>query len=299
MSMDAVAQRPTPKTSRVSRRNAQERDDGEPNAVPNVVNVVIPPVVDQPLVQGPQLCDPHQLRSVCDSLGLHLSSVTKGKIHKGEFVDLGSLLTPPGTAPPSFSFSLIQEGQQIVLGQQLPKPPTIMSIEQWTSAFIIFMSVYLEVHNDRAIEMLQYMDIVRSAAQQYGGMGWRTYDIQFRLKQSMQPSKSWSAIDSELWLRVLLAPASRNFRPSAGSFAGLQQQSRSEPPSSRPTGICWAFNGTGGCKRTNCAFQHRCSTCRKFGHAATKCNVRDASVARPKSASFAQKSVARVGQHTN
>ena len=163
MSMDAVAQRPAPRASRVSRRNAQERDDGEPinmiNAVPNVDNAVNPPLVDQSLVQGPQqLRDPQQLRSVCDSLGLHLSSVTKTKIHKGEFVDLGSLLTPPGTAPPSFSYSLLQEGQQIVIGQQMPKPPMIMSIEQWTSAFIIFMSVYLEVHT------LQSIDLTRSYA---------------------------------------------------------------------------------------------------------------------------------------
>ena len=81
---------------------------------------------------------PHQLRSFCDSLGLHLSESIKTKNHKGEFVKLGSLLTPPGSDPPSMSFALVQEGQKLVLGQQIAKAPIIESIEDWTSvaAFI-------------------------------------------------------------------------------------------------------------------------------------------------------------------
>ena len=139
---------------------------------------------------------PQQLCSFCDSLGLHLPASTKAKIHKGEFVKLGALLTPPGVAPPSISFAIVKEGQTLILGQQMTKSPTIENIEQWTSAFLIYMSVYLEVHNSRAIELVKYMDIVRSAAQQFGGLGWRTYDIQFRLKQAMAPAQSWAVIDS-------------------------------------------------------------------------------------------------------
>ena len=57
-------------------------------------------------------------------------------------------------------------------------------------AFLIYMSVYLEVHSSRAIQMLKYVDTVRSAAQQFGGMGWKTYNIQFHLKQAMNPTQS-------------------------------------------------------------------------------------------------------------
>ena len=169
--MDAVLQRPAPRTSRVSRRNAQERDDGEPN----VVNVVNPPLVDQPLVQGPQqLRDSQQLCSVCDSLGLHLSAITKSKIHKGEFVDLGSLLTPPGTATPSFSFSLLQEGQQIMLGQQMPKPPTIITIMKMVRGIVLtcltlnisIKSEYIEGRNNCIADFLSrfQMDAFRRVA---------------------------------------------------------------------------------------------------------------------------------------
>ena len=134
---------------------------------------------------------PQPLRSVCDSLGLHLPANVKAKIHKGEFVQLGSLIQPPGTAPPSMSFALVQDGDKVILGQQPIRLPTIDTIEKWTSAFLIYMSVYLEVHTTRAIEMLKYIDTVRSAARQFGGYGWRTYDEQFRLKTGF---KSYSVV---------------------------------------------------------------------------------------------------------
>ena len=96
----------------------------------------------------------------------------KTKIHKGEFVQLGSLIQPPGTAPPSMSFTLVHNMDKVILCQQPIKLPTIDTIEKWASAFLIYMSVYLEVHTTRAIEMLKYMDTVRLEARQFGGYGW-------------------------------------------------------------------------------------------------------------------------------
>ena len=70
----------------------------------------------------------------------------KAKIQKGEFVQLGALLQPPETAPPSMSFSLMQEGDRVIFGQQTAKLPSIDTIATWTSAFMIYISVYIEVH---------------------------------------------------------------------------------------------------------------------------------------------------------
>ena len=80
---------------------------------------------------------PQPLRSFCDSLGLHLNQAVKVRIQKGEFIELGSLLTPPGSAPPSMSFALVKEGQKLVLGQQVDKSPSIGSIEEWAIPFEI------------------------------------------------------------------------------------------------------------------------------------------------------------------
>ena len=232
---------------------------------------------------------PQPLRSFCDSLGLHLPASIKAKIHKREFVELGALLTPPGSAPLSISFSLVREGQTLTLGQQTPKLPTIDNIEQWTSAFLIYMSVYLEVHTSHAIELLKYTDIVRSAAQQFGGLGWRTYDIQFRLKQAMAPAQSWTVIDSELWLRVLLAPTPSNFRTPQSNRAQQQQlRATNTPfhfrrsPQGNLIGICWEYNRTGTWKRQNCQFQHRCAQCRQSGHPSIKCALNSVSYSKNK-----------------
>jgi len=147
-----------PKASTSSSQEGESSNDNIPVMInaQNDANFSLPAVDD-----GPQ-----PLRSVCDSLGLHLSVATKEKIHKGEFVNLGALIMPPGSAPPSISFAIARQGDNIVLGpQQNAKPPAINSIEEWTSAFMVYMSVYLEVHGSRAIQMLKYMDIIRSAAQ--------------------------------------------------------------------------------------------------------------------------------------
>ena len=308
--------RPKRKAAQASGKAKKQRKNAEPEESVEVqVSMAAGPSgefrereesIEPPVYNNDQI-GPQPLRSFCDSLGLHLSKLAKAKIQNGEFTDLGPLLSPPGAAPPSMNFALIQEGQKLVIGQQLNKPSPVTSIEEWTSAFMIYMSVYLEVHMNRAIEMLKYMDIVRSAANQFTGQGWRTYDIQFRLKQAMNPAHSWAQIDSELWLRVLLTPQppmssgyegrQRNFRDSFTSpFNGSQQQFRA---SDLPQGVCFALNGKGVCKRINCPFQHRCSKCRKFGHSAIRCQVGQTSGGNGKPTSFPRKVVGRGSTNTN
>ncbi len=47
---------------------------------------------------------------------------------------------------------------------------TIRSIEGWTNAFIIYMSVYISVHTDKAAALLQYMYNIRDCAARQGGL---------------------------------------------------------------------------------------------------------------------------------
>ena len=44
------------------------------------------------------------------------------------------------------------------------------------------------------------MHIVRLGASRINGLGWKTYDEQFRLKMGIDPVKSWEIVDQELWL---------------------------------------------------------------------------------------------------
>ena len=67
-------------------------------------------------------------------------------------------------------------------------------------------------HVDRARQLLKYADTIRSATFRRVGFGWRDYDVQFHLKQTRMPARSWASIDAELWLTLVGAPTQTNFR---------------------------------------------------------------------------------------
>lgn len=241
------------------------------------------------------------LTAVCNPLGEHLPQALKDKIRKGEFVEFGLLVDqkvdnfqPPG----GFSLGLNATGQ-IVVNQSRPQH-RITTIHAWTNAFFVFTAIYLRSHPQRAQELLKYGHLLRTAASRFGGWGWRDYDIQFRMRQQSHPQNSWSVIDGELWTLYVAVPPpfsltsmggqlksfrgsiSGGARPTAARGAhtgGIQRFSKSAPQSSSGSKsylpkICFPFNSTGSCSRTDCRFKHRCSVCDKDGHGASTCASR-------------------------
>ena len=215
------------------------------------------------------------LTSVCDDLGAGVPQNIREKIWNGEFVEFGVLVRPArsGTHMGDCVFTIGTPESPAWQIRPRNQAPRITSIEQWTSAFFIFASIYLIRHPTRARELLKYADIVRSAAFRRTGYGWRDYDIQFRLRQARMPSRSWASIDAELWLTLLAAPIQQpNFR----SFASVGQTTTgpSRPFQRSPTnGICFDFN-RGHCFRAACRFIHKCTICQSAGHPATNCRTR-------------------------
>lgn len=52
------------------------------------------------------------------------------------------------------------------------------------------------------------MSLIRYAAQYHKGLGWAVYDFKFRQKAAANRHLSWSAIDSQLWLKTFtVAPS--------------------------------------------------------------------------------------------
>jgi hypothetical protein len=78
----------------------------------------------------------------------------------------------------------------------------ITEIQQWTTAFTVYMSVMTHQYPGRAQELLQYMSLSRHAAKIHRGLGWCTYDHKFRCKAAINPSMIWSMIDQQLWLMI-------------------------------------------------------------------------------------------------
>ena len=97
------------------------------------------------------------MSSVCDDLGMGVPKQIQEKIWNGEFVEFGSLLRPVRSGhvsnnPNECVLNFMVGTQESPAWQIRPHSPNvrITSIEQWTSAFLIFASIYLMRHPDHA-----------------------------------------------------------------------------------------------------------------------------------------------------
>jgi hypothetical protein len=98
-----------------------------------------------------------------------------------------------------FNFENVNNDKQVLSTKEKTKQ-TIHTIEKWTDVFIVYISIYTSAHPEKYQALLKYMHIVRLGASRINGLGWKTYDEQFRLKMGIDPVKSWEIVDQELWL---------------------------------------------------------------------------------------------------
>ena len=129
------------------------------------------------------------------------ASYVKG-IQSGAFCDLSKLLPK--------NLSMFDEDDDLTLTldnsaikvtkKRKSSPSQITEIEQWTTAFTTYMSVFTHKYPLRAQEFLQYL--IRYAARVHKGLGWDIYDHKFRKKASLDNSLVWSQIDQHLWLTI-------------------------------------------------------------------------------------------------
>ena len=69
-----------------------------------------------------------------------------------------------------------------------------LSLDQWTSAFHVYIGVYLQRRPEDLQNMLPYM-IRRGSRDNLGTTACREYDRQFRSKQESCPSRHWGMED--------------------------------------------------------------------------------------------------------
>ena len=195
--------------------------------------------------------------SVCDNIGLHVSKQIKEKIVKGEYVELENLL------PVSLSDSNMQytRSRHIVMGRdgqlelQSKNVKKINDISTWLDAFIAYCSIYLTAHSNCAQSLLKHMFNVKLASSMSKGLGWKSYDQQFRMKKSQNPSMSWGNVDMELWVLCM-------------SHSQLSFNDTQTPVTQY--GKCYDFNNKGRCTRMSCRYLHRCIQCSGL-HSAVVC----------------------------
>ena len=229
-----------------------EITQGTPSCSENVVTLA-EPGLDSPA--------PKQFfSSVSVSLSSRVSSKVKAKIWSNEYLDFGTLLSfSPNNQ--KYSLSLASSDGETTRPHLTLEPSQpvkkIQTINQWLSAFNIFVAIYSEKLPTDTPKLMKYCEIVRDIAAKPGD--WLYYDEQFRfIRQSAPAQYPWDAIHWELY---------PNFRPKTqfSSDKGLLR-SRSQ---SFPRGTCWRFHAGKVCN--GCRFEHICYKCGSK-HPAAQCS---------------------------
>ena len=189
--------------------------------------------------------DVHIVQSVHSFLGSHVSQTNRTKIVSGQYIDLAILSENTNSENNDKQVVLIDG----VLSTKEKTKQTIHTIEKWTDVFIVYISIYTSAHPEKYQALLKYMHIVRLGASRINGLGWKTYDEQFRLKMGIDPVKSWEIVNQELWL--LYMGNTRNSLPD----------SYKNDKSKTSVNKCYNFNKMGMCDRVPCNYKHVCFSC--------------------------------------
>lgn len=196
-----------------------------------------------------------QVPSVHAKLGLNVTPAIKNKIINGEYVDLANLIDASHATLKDEKTIVMIDG--VLTTKEKPKQ-NINTIEKWTDAFIVFMSIYLAVHPEKTQGLLKYMQSMRLGASRIHGLGWKDYDQQFRLRLSYDPTKSWDTVDNELWLMYMVSDGGNssgsNLTTPAPGQANVAYKSNSYNK-------CYNYNYKGLCDRSPCTYKHVCFKC--------------------------------------
>ena len=119
----------------------------------------------------------HNLISV--PLSSRAQDKIQSKIWTNEYIDLGTLL-PSLPGDPKYNFTVKSSGsnQHLVSLEPVQNSKRITSIDQWTTAFQVFVAVYTIRFPDSAPGLMKYSATVRDLAAK--NAHWRYYDENFR-----------------------------------------------------------------------------------------------------------------------
>ena len=203
---------------------------------------------------------PNQISSIFEDVASNVQQNIREKISKSEYIDIATLLTTNNDAKNTATV-VWREGRLVVLPPQ--NTVKIQTIEQWTSAFILFISVYCRTHPNRFQELLKYLYMVRVGASRCpaNSLGWKAYDEQFRLRKACDPTSSWAVVDVELWLLYISSGSVNNQAfNNRFSFSNFSMK-------------CYSFNYSGRCFRQACPYNHLCLRC-SGSHPVVNCPVK-------------------------
>ena len=234
---------------------------------------------------------PPQETSIHDTVGEHVPHKIKKKIWDGTFIEMSMLLKTQREMEDTEGDIKCKKGRLCI---EKRASGVTLSIHDWTTAFMVYMSVYIEKYRTRAQELLKYMRDIRLAATR--SENWAAYDEQFRLKIEKNPNLSWGNIHGEYWLLHVNSPSTSacsgqtSYQTSQQTYVPRTYTQNKMQPSAipanpqnslKPRSNQQGYNANMYCKFYNngtdcpyfprCRFKHVCELC-DGRHRRANCN---------------------------
>ncbi|XP_071150452.1 uncharacterized protein [Mytilus edulis] len=213
--------------------------------------------------ENPYACD--MLRHSIP-LDYHVSSKVKSDVWCDNYVNFALLL--PSNIDDTCNESTLFENLNITISNRKSNKE-LLSIHQWTNAFDIFMSIYLEKNLRSARALIKYGFNVRSLCKSLGFQAAKVYDEKFRKIRKIL-GLQWDQINDELWRSAALYERQSDFSgQNKKSYAKTSNsgpnsfQRRAQHQYQFPNGYCWAFCKSGECTAKFCKLKHQCVHCSK------------------------------------
>ena len=196
----------------------------------------------------------------------HVDDATRSRIIAGQYVDFARLLPKDRIQYMDEENRLecvVRGGQTYFVPAVDRNVPSINSFNRWDQAFMIFANIYLNTHQNRSSELLEYQYAIHTASTGFPWENVYSYDRDFRLHMAKYPTRSWAMILQQAWSMRLMNRGA-GVAP-ADNPRGGQNDKRARKD------ICWRFNRGKCTYGPNCRFEHKCNICLKFGHGAHIC----------------------------
>ena len=86
----------------------------------------------------------------------------------------------------------------------------ITNIMEWLQSFAVYVSVIARKQPQHVPDLMGYQVLILEASSEYKNDCWMAYDRCFRQEATSQPQRSWSNIDTTLWLLAFSGQARAN-----------------------------------------------------------------------------------------
>ena len=125
------------------------------------------------------------------------------KVRSGQFVEMHDLLTD--------NIALMQKLEtfrdapisfQAIPGALRPRLREITSIVSWLYCYLAYVA--MRTNDPVTVKMLAYGRLIIKEAQQHQGNGWLEYDRVFRKQATIDPSRAWNILHSDIHASTIL-----------------------------------------------------------------------------------------------